>query len=881
MPSADHDQRPVLKGVDVNLPMMSECSLREWIKEAKRLEEGEAQHRDRFILTGHYWDNDTATDMRARITFENDRVPPNAMLEQVSDVDSVIVIVKDDFPFVKNLSLRYFMLQSHKHTLEDDLHMPEIEVRDAHGEPLMVHPHKTPNARFLEADGHMIVRIYFPRAPRANGQSMTVTVEEHELLYDGAARPAAEEVLPHEISGCWPPTSANEVFRAEDVRNQREAGEGVSGGRGRRMQQTEWPVHSNYLNEWIAAFRRYVDEEPQLEWARSFFFVIQMRGLKSQPGSMHEPPEKPALDQAGNLDPDEPRVTSMEEVMRAFRTSEFTADQCFVDIGMNIKIQTPDGGFACPLPAADAHAAILSHVLDIDLAACEKLVTGTGGHYQRDELAGLKTVAGFRFRVPKALQRGITYVQLYTSDKTGIYNLTLPEHAKRVSSAMVLQDFDKWREHHFQPLMQLFSDSAHSHVMYMRLEVRVDFFEYPMVQLRIPDALLRTWMYAVASEVFWAWKFYRLSGIYSVLREWMKARHKVTRDDLPRYLSLFVVLVWMANCLVNRPNEGKTWDEVRDSSCVHRIASTGKLTPAWPLLAHFLHSLRFVDGRPPRMSGDRLISLDTLLYIFQTDEIELHDMVIGKPATETRGLLAAPRLDEAGQEAVQRHPKTGANRSKTTSLRSEIRLENLFPAARERPNQAAADPSESEDYEERPRGMSVNRILSGVFSDLPLQIHAKSPVNKPMGINWSAIPSGSSFIKPDVFHSLDMLPLIFPSRVVFDNSPVKWRAVVNAYFPTLDESKVDGTKGQQGFLCLKARNAFISAQRDMEESGDRDYNVQLARDYVNRHWAWLPYGMNKNRMYWAGKCNDQSVQRFGPIPDGPWMVLNADLLRER
>ncbi|KAG8689021.1 hypothetical protein FRC09_012615 [Ceratobasidium sp. 395] len=879
MPSADLDRRPILKPVDVNLPVLSDCSLREWIQEVQRLQGGDDQSRDRYVLTGHYQHHETATDMRARINFEDDRVPPDATLEQVCDVDSVIVVVKDHFPFVENLSLRYFMLQSHKHTLEDDLHVPEVEVNDEHGEPLMVHPHKIPNARFLEADGHMIVRICYPRAPRVKDQSMTVTAEQHQLVYDRAARLAADEVLPHELSGCWPPTSANEVFRAEDVRNQREAGEGVSGARGRRMQQTEWPVHSDYLDAWVAAFRRYVDEDPELEWARSFFFVIQMRGLKSLPGSMHEPPEQPAADLAGILDPDVPRVISMEQVMSGFQTSDFTPDQCFVDIGMNIKIGRPDGGFACPLPAADAHAAILSRVLDLELADCERLVTGTGGHYQRDELAGLKTVAGFRFRVPKALQQGITYVQLYTSDKTGIYNLNLPEHAKRVTSAMVLKDFDKWREHHFQPLMQLFKDSADSHVMYMRLEVRVTYYAYPMVLLRIPDALLCTWMYAVPSEVFWSWKYYRLASIYSVLREWMKARHKVTRDDLPRYLSLLVVLVWMANCLVNRPNDGKTWDEVRDSSCVHTIADTGKPTPTWPQLAHFLHSLRFVDGLPPRMSGDRLISLDTLLYIFQVDEIELHDMVIGKRATETRGLLVAPRLDEAGQQAVRRCLKTGANRSKFVSLRSQIRLKNLFPTAKERPNQAAADPSEGEDYEERPGGMSVNRILSDVFSDLPVQILAKAPVNKAMDINWCAIPSGSSIITPTIFHSLDTLAVAFPSRIVFENSPQKWQSVVNAYLPTLDDSGDDGTKGQQGFPCLKARRAFIFAQRNMRLD-DAEYNVQLARDYVNRHWAWLPYGMNKNRMYWAAKPNDKTAQHVGPIPNGPWIVLNADLLRE-
>ncbi|QRV74549.1 hypothetical protein RhiJN_02564 [Ceratobasidium sp. AG-Ba] len=862
------------KAVDMNLPMAEPNSLREWCAEWRRLNAINTDRRDEFALKGVYTNCD-GDQRRACIDFENNRVPPEMVPSQTADVDSVIMIVKDKFAFAPGLNLRYFMLQSESHTLYDDLHIPPVKVEDEHGESMHVFPHKVPNARFMEADPHMTIRICFPRLRRAAGRSVTVTHEEHAQLYDMALLPAAQATVPVELVGCWLHDTASEYYRAEDVRNEREA-EGTHSAipRGRRVQQTGRSVHSDYLNTLVAEMRKIVNKEPKLAWARSFFFVIEMRGLKDQPGSMHLPPEEAPVTAAGGLIDDSPRVAAVEQTLSAFVTKNLEPDSCFVDLGMNIRLPIDDDAYECPLPAADAHAAILSYLLGISLEECMEYVSGKGGYYQRDDLAGLKTVAGFRFRVPPAYNHWITYIQLYFSDKVLTYNLTLPHHAKRVTCFEVLSNFDKWRKHHFQPLSASFGGAPASQVMHMRLEVRTEHSQYPHVQLRIPDAILRSWMYVVAPEDFWGWKFNRLTSIYSLLRKWINARAALSKKRLAKYCSLLVTLVWMANALVNRPDDTKQWKEVRDASSVHEVSEQGELVPVWPLNAHFLHSLYLSNARPPRMSGDRLVSLQTLMKscgVYTEDE--LSRLASGTYGSKSIDNSLTPPAVEASRSM---YPRMGANRRKTVQVRSAVRMANPFDGLIQEDEQNDSDQSAVADYEERPRATPRSRQLADIFSDLPAQMFAKAPVSK-TGASWCMLEPGSTLITPDIFAHKHMLDMAFPSRIVFYQHPTKWSETVEILLPTIVGSLKDGSGAMQGVHCLNARKAFVTLQEDADDPEEREHLVQLARSYVNNHWAWLPFGKPKNRLWATGVCKQKDIHHVGPIAAGPWIVLNPNL----
>ncbi|KAB5587713.1 hypothetical protein CTheo_8846 [Ceratobasidium theobromae] len=484
------------KNIDKNLPNLTRCSLTQWCAIWRRLKEQRSvQERDRFALTGRFSDPVSGDPTRSRMDFHDHRIPDHIATTQHSDIDSVIGIVKNQFPIVDGVVLKYFMLLSPMHTLDANLHLPPILVQDAHGPNKLVEPHKVPNARFLEMEPQAIVRIFFPRLERRDAKSNCLYESEMEALYDHAVRPAAMTTLPRELTGTWPATWVDEMFRAtQNAENRRD---------GRRIQHTGRDIHSVFLNDFVGHMRTLVDAKEELEWARSFFFVVEMRGLKTRDSSMHIPPEEPIVDEDGAVDAECPRVQSIDRILSSFHTADFDIDCWFLDIGLNFTIPSPLGGCACPLPAVEAHAAILSHVLDKDMDMCTRWVNGYGGYYQRDELAQLKALAGFRFTNPNPEDNGICYVQLYTSDKSVIYNLNLPNHAKRITTWQILENWDKARMNHFQPLIAAFREASGAHEMSVRLEVRVEFSQYPFTQLRVPDEQARNWMYWADPKDYW------------------------------------------------------------------------------------------------------------------------------------------------------------------------------------------------------------------------------------------------------------------------------------------------------------------------------------------------------------------------------------------
>ncbi|KAG9098556.1 hypothetical protein FRC06_006227 [Ceratobasidium sp. 370] len=863
-PDAAGDLRKV---IDKNLPYPTRCSLEQWCATRRALKEsGQRQRCDRFTLTGHYTDQATDQPTRSRIDFHDHRIPDHIAPTQQSDIDSVLGIVKGDFPITAGVVLKYFMLLSTQHTLDADLHVPPVQVQDRHGPDMLVDLHKIPNARFFEMEPQALIRIFFPRLERGPSGSNCLSEGKLQLLYDHAVRQAAMDALPEELTGNWPAVWDDEMFRAAD--------NGRGTARGRHVQHTGRDVHSAYLNGFVGRIRQLVDAKEELEWARSFFFLVEMRGLKTRDGSMHPPPD-PDIIFDGDVDMENPRVQAVDRTLSCFHTEAFEEDCWFLDLGLNFRLPSPQGGYDCPLPAVEAHAAILAHILETDMETCLRWVQGRGGYYQRDELAQLKVVAGFRFANPDPTGTGVCYIQLYTSDKSIIYNLNLPNHARRVTTQQVLENWNKVRKEHFQPLLAAFENASGAHEMYVRLEVRVEFGQYPFVQLRVPDEVARAWMFRAEPKHWWGWRLYRLDSVYSILRMWMESRSRVTVDDIPEVCSLLVSLVWMANALVNRPDEGGTWNEVRDASSVHDM-SEGGLVPVWPLQAHFLHSLRFTPNQPPRLSSQRTVAIKTLLYLCSSKyppitEAQLHTLVT-EPGEGESDLQ--PDVPDVPDQAPIVYPLAVPNKQRTVSTRTKARQPDMFADVLPEPERVRRYESEDEDYEERPRPTPRSQQLTDIMSNLPLQIFQKIPERKDVGRNgnkqsWCVLSKNSPLIRPDVFRRLERISEAFPSHIDFGFNGDRWDATVRNLFPTILESK----KPTQGLHTLGARNDFVDLQRRLPVD-ERDEVVQYARKYVDEHWAWLPYGVPRSHLWCTGiKSVPKYAVREG-IEGGPWIIKN-------
>lgn len=340
--------------------------------------------------------------------------------------------------------------------------------------------------------------------------------------------------------------------------------------------------------------------------------------------------------------------------------------------------------------------------------------------------------------------------------------------------------------------------------------------------------------------------------------------------DLPEVGSMLASLVWMTNALVNRPDEGGTWDKIRDASSVHSV-SGGKLVPVWPLQAHFLHSLRFAPDQQPRLSSQRTISIKTILYVCSSKkppqtEWELLTLIAQSGSADD---FEPDTVDEQPSRAHLAFPIAVSNKQRTVNVKSRERQEDLFEDVIPEPKRVRRYDSEDEDYEERTQHTPRSGQLTDILTDMPLQIFEKCPQRKD-GRSWSALDSNSSFITHTLFKNLETLERAFPSRIMWGYDIEKWTKVVDSLLPTITESK----KKTQGFHTLAARNAFVNLQIGMEPE-DRTKCVKEARKFVDDHWVWLPYGVPKGHLWATGAKNTgRSTGSIGTLTGGPWIILN-------
>ncbi|KAG9098673.1 hypothetical protein FRC06_006083 [Ceratobasidium sp. 370] len=912
----DDDQ---LKSVDNNLPPLERVSLDAWCSLWERLNTpGNRDSRDALGLTGHFR-NPAGQMRRAQLDFSSHRVRERHALDQLCDIDSVIGVVQHQFPILGRAVLKYFMLHSVTHTLDSDLHIPPVSVVDENGydkasipNPFLlaslsrsadpprvlkdVYPHMVPNTRFIEMEPRAIIRVFFPLAPRNPSRTNNCLVEENmRQLYDLAVRPAATETLPHELHFNWPATYDDEKFRAENPGRTGDAGEGRTGGR--TLQQSGRDVHAEYLNAWVDRIRELVDGVPDLKWARSLFFVVEMRGMKNREVSIHEPPRHAPVDASpppptppsadGLVDTESPRVQAMDGVLEYFDTDLFQPGCWFLDIATSVTVSDDsDVSPACAFASTRMHAEILSHFLEEDVEQCERWVAGQGGFYQKDEVAHLQGIAGFRFTNPNSDMNGVHYVQVYSSEKSVTYNLDAPNKAKRTSPFKLLKDWDQARKSHFQPLANAFRDSSRTHSVALRIESRVEFYYSLRVHLHIDDDILRGWLYRVDNAVFWGWKVYRLLSIYNVLIQFMSVRHNFTLHQLPECGSLLILLSWMANALVNRPDEGSHWDEVRDSGSVHRIAD-GRLVPHQPLGAFFLHSLHLKKDRVPRISSQRTVSKDTIIYLFKSvdkslTEMDVYNLITGNEPLAQDALERDPWGErEGGLETAPavRYP----NKQRVVRIMNTEKTADQFAGIIQEAERDERYSSEDEDDEERERPTLRSQVLTDLVYSYPVQIFAKAPNRKVRAggeqsekeVSWCSLNSKQrAEVQFDMFCSKERLEEAFKSYVSFGYDADRWTVTVEILFPTLQEARAKET---QGLRTLKVYKQFLELLTTLPPSEQANV-VSQARQYVNERWLWLPYGIPKSHLWATGTRNvpkyATTVKQPGQPDGGPWIVLN-------
>ncbi|GAB1523791.1 hypothetical protein RhiTH_006941 [Rhizoctonia solani] len=885
--------------IDKNLPEIKLVTLREWLAIWLCLDrESTPELRDAFGLCSHFYDPESRRLRRAQITFNNCRPLNNQTVHQLADVDSMIGVVPRNMPLIPVPTLKtvkYYMMRSKSYTLTSDLHIGPVKVlMDDH--TLEMHIHKVPNIRFLDLGDNGMFRLHFPLLG-STGNNMYLGDSQMAQLYDLAFHPAALQTLPEDLVREWPGTYEDEKFRSQSHKSKQKEYQNQQGEsqdmRGGVAQQTGRDIHVEYIQDWLDCARAMIQETEKLRWARYFFLSYELRGVKNRECSVHPPPEVPPVtvlneptgddeDVEIEVDQESPRVKAVEGILSHFNTTLFEPGMWFIDIATRITISpNPDDPSECTFADADMHSLLFQHYTGLAFESCEELVSGQGNHYQKDEVAHLNALAGGRLTIPRRLagDTGITYAQIYTTDKSNTYNIALAQNAQRTSAIRMLESWDQELSTHINGLMSSFENSACNHGVALRIETRVEYESYPTCHLRIPDELLRRCVYVLDRDVFWHWKRCRLASMKSVMCQWMDARRTFTLNRLAVAGTLLIIMEYMMNALVNRPASGGTWDQVHDAACVKEMRGN-ELVPTRKLGALFLPKIHFEKNKQPRVSRQRVLDQAIILYLLGPQGQSLSSIMAFNKIVGVN-LRKRPRDEdpcpwESGAQNSSAAPIS--NKQRLVTIRSTHDTANPLAGPDYAQDQDTYS-SEEEDQAEQESASPFKNMLWDIISNYPIQIMNKAPNRSQARESWCRLGNDElAGVTHDFFTSMENLTRAFELYYLFPADLSKWDATVAHLFPLIQGS-TGNLERRQGVSNLGVVVEFCTMQLALPESS-RAQMVQDARRYVSAHWAWLPIGTGKNHLWSTGVSNvPKSAQQVGPLKGGPWMIRNPRLIR--
>jgi hypothetical protein len=193
----------------------------------------------------------------------------------------------------------------------------------------------------------------------------------------------------------------------------------------------------------------------------------------------------------------------VEHLLRDFDIDEFERGHWYLDIATTVSVELESGQAVCGLPSANAHPEIIQHFTGLPIAECVRLVNQRSGCYQRDEVAHLGEIAGFRITLEEPGAHGICYLQVYSTDKAVIYRPNGKQKAKSTSARSILDDWQRERQNHFIPLQSAFISASATHSTAVRFESRIPFENYPFVHHEIEIPTVAPWVSWLHNSAFW------------------------------------------------------------------------------------------------------------------------------------------------------------------------------------------------------------------------------------------------------------------------------------------------------------------------------------------------------------------------------------------
>lgn len=444
-------------------------TIHQFIEHASRLESEDTDSFIRFVLTGEFTDLD-GDIKQVFIDPIQDTVTQDHRLLIARDYDSLLGIADK---FLVNNPLNVWAVPHNSFSLAKSIHIKHIIEHppgvSIHSMRLIsatnvvrlqtfnkVEYHKIPNFEFGSWNSRHHLHVFFPKlwdpnSERTRGRNAHQTSErERALWYQSGFRPAIAVLLGESIASEWPAT-----YAAERIRAQRTKG-GYSWG--------SKQIPTEAVDDLADQIRSMLEmdasiSEDDLEWARDFFVLHTIRGVKHS--TYHHADDVSSdyyLDKLiyheADLSSDVPDVGDW-----------------YVDVGIQI---SSDRGESMQWMTA-THNEVVLQALRISDAHAERITEMNSSKYYRDPVCHLTAISGFRI-TPGVQAQGefeASYLQAYTTDKTVTYNVESGHYAKFIGMKEAMGQ--KHPTKTIDGLYQLYKEAGTTNASSARLEVRVPF----------------------------------------------------------------------------------------------------------------------------------------------------------------------------------------------------------------------------------------------------------------------------------------------------------------------------------------------------------------------------------------------------------------------
>ncbi|KAG8686060.1 hypothetical protein FRC11_009581, partial [Ceratobasidium sp. 423] len=762
-------------------------------------------------------------------------------------------------------------------TLNSNLCIPGVLVYDGVTE-IEVPLHKIPNAHFAEV-GDFIIRIFLPVLRGddrfINRKNPNYIGEEFlRPLYDLGFRPAA----------------AARGERGDQAE-----------GRGRGpplLQQSSKPIPGEYVRPLLQAFWANVNEKDELGFAQGGFMVMEGKNFKYNQDSQHHAPEEVVeVDDLEDLPADDhSRTKAIRSLLGNFVISDFPQGCIYIDIAMTVGAFNMEGDQRKDYSLfanSQYHTEMINHFTEKPINDCERWVRTSSGGYSKNEEAHLGDLASLHVDLATPGNNRQHSLQIYHSSKAITYNVALQHKARRTAPYKVINDWRTEHAEHMIPLQESFRNTSSMHDVVVRFETRVEYEHYPFVHLEIPMLTLGQWMLHMKTSTYWGWKWQRTMSINNTLNRFFISpkRRGIRSSQLLEYGSLIIILCWMANALVNRPDEGGNWNEIHDSACVHTLRD-GAVVPFHPLGIFYINPLILLANTLPRISSQRTPQRRTVLYLCShktmfselrlTYKLQGGGLNLTAEAQSTTVGNTWNVLDYHGKgedevmgfiaQMVVRGEHRG-NRQQLVTIDLAEDVPDIFQDKIQNPL-VERYPSEEVDPEVCDIGAPPSLQVSIILHKFPSQIFAKAPNMKTSGEPWCSLNPYDADIH--TFCKPELPDKIFSSYIHCGYTSEQWETTVKTYYPTLQKKRILNllrTK-PQGLSQLEAWQDWEKLLLDSSTEAQANI-VKEARKYVNSNWRWLPW-FTANHLWKTGNFGHGGSKKDfkGEGNGGPWIIFN-------